>query len=389
VSLKDGGGSLPFYIRKSISAGPFRFNLSKSGVGLSVGVKGLRVGTGPRGHYVHAGLGGLYYRSSLGPAGQSPKTMPPPAPHALPADPASQGFYHPTVDMFVVESGDVMEMADSRFQDILDDLNGRADQVRMSHALGGAGLVIWLFAMLIAGFGASLGFLILAGIGWAVGAWIDSYRRSSVVYYDVSDEAFKNYQALITAFDGMSACAGKWHVAAGGAVCDLHTWKTNAGASHIVSKSATALLFQLPSVLKSNITPPSIGVGKQRIYFLPDVALLEHGRRFGAIAYRDLKVSFQDSRFIEEGAVPRDALVVDHTWRYVNKKGGPDRRFNDNRQIPICLYEAMHLRSGSGLNELVEFSRRGVSASFVAAVEHLGASLNPSQAGRATVGLPR
>jgi hypothetical protein len=42
-----------FYIRKSIFAGPFRFNLSTSGVGVSVGVKGFRVGTGPRRNYVH------------------------------------------------------------------------------------------------------------------------------------------------------------------------------------------------------------------------------------------------------------------------------------------------------------------------------------------------
>ena len=48
---------MPFYLRKSVSAGPFRFNLSKSGVGVSVGVKGLRIGTGPRGHYIHAGAG--------------------------------------------------------------------------------------------------------------------------------------------------------------------------------------------------------------------------------------------------------------------------------------------------------------------------------------------
>ena len=35
-----------FYIRKSVKAGPFRFNLSKSGIGTSVGVRGFRVGTG-------------------------------------------------------------------------------------------------------------------------------------------------------------------------------------------------------------------------------------------------------------------------------------------------------------------------------------------------------
>lgn len=55
-----------FYIRKSFRAGPVRLNLSKSGLGISAGVKGLRVGSGPRGNYVHAGRGGLYYRKNLG-----------------------------------------------------------------------------------------------------------------------------------------------------------------------------------------------------------------------------------------------------------------------------------------------------------------------------------
>jgi hypothetical protein len=39
--------------------------LSKSGLGGSVGVKGLRVGSGPRGRYLHAGREGLYYKASL------------------------------------------------------------------------------------------------------------------------------------------------------------------------------------------------------------------------------------------------------------------------------------------------------------------------------------
>lgn len=55
-----------FYIRKSFRAGPVRLNLSKSGVGVSAGIKGLRIGSGPRGSYIHAGRGGLYYRKSLG-----------------------------------------------------------------------------------------------------------------------------------------------------------------------------------------------------------------------------------------------------------------------------------------------------------------------------------
>src|SRR5687768_11584484 len=56
---------MPFYFRKSVSLGPIRFNLSKSGIGMSAGIPGLRVGTGPRGNYIHMGKGGLYYRQSL------------------------------------------------------------------------------------------------------------------------------------------------------------------------------------------------------------------------------------------------------------------------------------------------------------------------------------
>jgi len=38
-----------FYYRKSVNLGPFRVNVGKSGVGLSVGTKGFRTGVSPRG----------------------------------------------------------------------------------------------------------------------------------------------------------------------------------------------------------------------------------------------------------------------------------------------------------------------------------------------------
>jgi hypothetical protein len=37
--------SMGFYYRKSINLGPFRINLSKKGIGYSVGTRGFRVGT--------------------------------------------------------------------------------------------------------------------------------------------------------------------------------------------------------------------------------------------------------------------------------------------------------------------------------------------------------
>jgi hypothetical protein len=54
-----------FYYRKSVNLGPFRINLSKSGVGYSVGGRGFRVGTtARRRRYTHLSLpgSGLGYR---------------------------------------------------------------------------------------------------------------------------------------------------------------------------------------------------------------------------------------------------------------------------------------------------------------------------------------
>ena len=50
------------YFRKSFRAGPLRLNISKHGLGVSAGIRGFRVGTGPRGSYLTAGGDGLHYR---------------------------------------------------------------------------------------------------------------------------------------------------------------------------------------------------------------------------------------------------------------------------------------------------------------------------------------
>ena len=59
-----------FYYRKSVNLGPFRVNLSKSGVGYSVGGRGFRVGTTPRGRkytsFSIPGTGVGYRKSGAG-----------------------------------------------------------------------------------------------------------------------------------------------------------------------------------------------------------------------------------------------------------------------------------------------------------------------------------
>jgi len=266
--------------------------------------------------------------------------------------------------MTEIESGDVMDMRDVSFSELLDEINSKTKQTRMSAGLSWTAIA----AGVVAGFATGGPGLLLCAVAlpaWAFGKWLDSYRRTTVLYYDLEGDAEAAYGRLVEGFDRLAGCAAKWHIESGGAVQSLTAWKRNAGASHLVTRKLTNLTYNLPAVIKSNVTPPALHVGKQVMFFMPDIVLVQKGSQVGAVNYADLNVGWQESRFIETERVPRDASVVDHTWRHPNKSGGPDRRFKDNRQIPVCQYEAMHLTSASGVNELVQFSRTGLVAAFV------------------------
>lgn len=365
---------MPFYIRKSISAGPFRLNFSKGGLGMSVGVKGLRLGTGPRGHYIHAGRGGLYYRSSLGHAGQKKATPPKVSSHS------HNNFYEQQqVHMKEIESADVIHMTDSNVSEIISDINSKVDQTPLSKMfawIGGIAGTLMLF--IDAGIGLSMwGITVFA---WVIGRWIDSYRRITAIYYDLEPDAAQTYQNLVKSFDELNLCDGKWHRAAIGQINTLTLQKRNAGATQLVDKNTTSLTYALPNVIASNITPPSCNAGRQTLYFFPDMILISDGKKFGAINYENVTASIAQSNFIEEGVVPSDAVILRYTWKHPNKNGGPDRRFSNNRQIPVCQYETLHLTSHNGLNEMFEFSRVGIAFSFSHALLNLARinSISPS-----------
>jgi len=107
----------------------------------------------------------------------------------------------------------------------------------------------------------------------------------------------------------------------------------------------------------TNVEAPMLLAGRQRVYFFPDQVFVYDGSRVGAVGYPALRVTADTTQFIEQQTVPSDAQVVGSTWRYVNKSGGPDRRFNDNREIPIMLYGQLRVESDTGLREHFSCSR--------------------------------
>ncbi len=340
-----------FYIRKGFNFGPLRLNLSRSGLGGSFGVKGARVGTGPRGSYIHMGRGGLYYRQTLTPASRSPYPQAPTAPQVPPSDGLRQ-----------ITSNAAVTMADSSATDLLNELNRVKKRRDRLPIVGVIGLIV------ICGLGtlgAAWWLVTLAMIATVTLALyarhFDVLKGTAVLNYSLEDEAAQNFATLQAPFHQLTACELVWHIDAAGSNTDT---KRNAGATTSLKRTAISPSFSRPPKVQCNLELPTLKAGNTTLYFFPDRLLVYDSGGVGAVAYADLKVEVQESRFVESGKVPRDSHQVGSTWQYVNKKGGPDRRFNNNRQLPVMQYGVLALTSNSGLATLFMCSRSDAANLF-------------------------
>lgn len=356
-----------FYIRKAIRVGPFRFNLSKSGVGVSAGVRGLRFGTGPRGNYVHMGRGGLYYRKTLPSRtgnGQRVKNKP------------EFQQSHTEIDhelLTEIDSGNVKKMVDSSSSDLVAEMNEKRKKIRMWPIVALSGLV---FAFITFHYYKPLTpaiVVVTIAVLLTIFASIkDNLRKTTVLLFELEPEIETLYQRLHDVFDKIASCSKVWHVEAEGAVKDK---KRNAGATSVIKRTSISLGKGNPPFVKTNISVSFIPVGKKTMYFFPDKVLVFEKGGIGAVSYKNLNISVGENRFIEEGGVPKGAKIVGRTWKYVNKRGGPDKRFKDNRELPIMIYEEINLTSDTSLNERIEISRVNIGDEFKSAIRDLAKSI--------------
>lgn len=302
-----------FYVRTSLRAGPFRFTLSQAGMAVSTAIPGLRVGMGPRGNVVRMGRGAVSYRTVA---------------------PGRDVVMHDVVSLIPAQPSDVVQQ--------LQKAAGRRPY--------------WPFALatvLVAGLVTGRFGLVIIAVGLPFVLWValrDRAARAVVVMYDVTDEAAARFDHLVNAITGLQRTHGFWLITASGAIASTYQFKVNAGASNLLRRMNATALLAGPRILITNVAVPTLTAGSLSVHFLPDRVLIRDGRHIADLAYQHLHVGVEHSRFIETGPVPRDGTVVDSTWRYVNVKGGPDRRFKNNARLPILLYGRLILRSHSGLN---------------------------------------
>ena len=193
-------------------------------------------------------------------------------------------------------------------------------------------------------------------------AW-ESARRTIYLQYDLQGEGMEGYGQVVEGFNQLASCQKVWVLDASTRLVALRDQKSHAGASELVRRRAAVVGSGFPPWVEANIRVPTILARGQTLYLLPDGILVYDPSGVGHVGYGVLRLTAGTTRFIEESPPP-DAAIVDRTWLYPNKSGGPDKRYSTNYQIPVCLYGELILESPSGLQLYVHTSRPDAPEGF-------------------------
>ena len=207
----------------------------------------------------------------------------------------------------------------------------------------------------------SLFFVVLFCAIW----WFELPKARVFAFYDFDEGKKPLYSKFVESFEALSRSRKVWNITSEAKVIDR---KYHAGAGRSIKRTVVGPNFSSPPRVVSNIPIGSLAAGAERLFWFPDHLHVVTSSGHAAISYDDLVVRSSIIQFIEDGGVPSDSRVVDQTWRYVNKSGGPDRRFKDNRRLPVAEYGVIELSSKSGLREEFQVSSVKAADEFVQAI---------------------
>lgn len=328
-----------FSFRKSVGFGPIRVNFSKSGIGISTGVRGARISTGPRGIFINLGAGGIYYRQRI--------DFEPRNNHRHPCQQIVPNI-EAIADNSAKTRTDITSIKDSSPSQLIDQLTKSAEWVRRAPIL----LIVTLVVTFLL-FCSEQSYLqvcallifIVGFVGSVLLNSIDNEKKTVRAIYEFGDEALAEFNRVSEALRSLASVQRLWIV---DNQCETNDLRRNAGASYSVKQRSASVERGSPPGLKTNIDCCHLKLGSATLYFLPDKILVKQGSSFRDLTYQECSVSTSTTRFVEEGWVPSDAKVVDQTWRFVNNNGSPDRRFNNNRQLPVTMLGVLVFRSSFG-----------------------------------------
>jgi len=165
--------------------------------------------------------------------------------------------------------------------------------------------------------------------------------------YSNDSEILNAHVRRIKAWLVLSECKMIWQVIHKSNVSNR---KKNAGAGLNINRVICSIEKSKPFYINGIFDAIQIKLNKEKVILLPEYVLIIKNINIKILSYDDINIHSSHGSFIESESVPKDAIVIRSTWQYVNKNGSPDKRYKDNRQIPVCQYGNVRVSSELGLN---------------------------------------
>lgn len=366
------------YFRKSKSIGPFRINFSKSGVGVSTGVKGARISKGPRGTTVYAGRDGVYYRKTIS---KKKKT-------------ASKGYnkggstkvnstYKNTssVSNNLLSTLNGSEVGQSRNRAIADyyqtpyvgensyafypgtdsiTTNVIEDNFIASvNSLKVVRLALLLLAIASVALACFTKLIPAVAGGMAVVFLVLRAMLKIDLEYSLTEEEELEWNNVL-----VELCKLKESQKTGLIIADdnLYSEREMQRFSQLGILSAGTANN---SRIRCNVDAFQLICESASIYLLPSCIYLVTGKDLKLYSYAYIDIEKANIRVYEHGYdYASDALNVSRSWLHETKDGSPDMRYKDNPMTAIVTYGLLSLSSSSNMETAVAISKKGVADSI-------------------------
>ncbi len=347
-------------------------NFSKSGISTTIGVPGASLNFNKQGTYLNTGIPGtgIYDRQRIGGGKKGTQTTPV-VDFETPVETIT------TEEIGAIKTDQVEATTTEGLQELKKTLlecyqerNDLKNEIRKAKSKLTFATIIMV-----------LSFILIFGI---FVKWFKEKRKDKKEYLQDLENQLENcfvnidmevdnqfeikYHALLDNYKTLLTCEKIWDITSAVSI-DQKT--TRSAASTAIQRRLVKFGFGNMNIIKSKYDALHFenANGGDLFIYPAFLAIIDASKKFGLIDIRELDFDFHAQRFLEEEKIPKDSIVIDHTWAKVNKNGTPDKRFKDNYQIPICQYGEVELTSETGLNEAYSFSSYEKSSKFAQAMK--------------------
>jgi len=190
----------------------------------------------------------------------------------------------------------------------------------------------------------------------------DLHKELEKVQFDadknLSDIEKYQFSKLCDSFEKLLECQKIWVITS-----SVKNTELKSSASTVVNRETITFDTGVFNYIKSTFDIPVLRDGAGVTYYIYPQFIIKAVSFYDFQIYpkETVSIDYSSQRFIESEIPPSESEIVEYTYKYVNKDGGPDKRYSYNPQYPVVIYGKFEI---SPLNLCFYFSNAKSAKQF-------------------------